>query len=225
MSTVIDMGNVRRRYSADERRRMILEGAIDYFADFGFDVRTRELAEHLGISQSLIFRYFPNMAALIDSVYDVVFLNRWNNEWESALVDRTHPLRTRLLAFYRDYFRSIGRYEVIRISLYSALRGETLNQRYMQLVRERLIHPIVVELRVELGLDASADSAVTPLEEELVFGLHGSVIYTIIRKHVFGLDVADDVDFMIELLVDNFLAGIGDTFRRARDGALTSRER
>lgn len=218
MSTAIDMGNVRRRYSADERRRMILEGAIDYFADFGFDVRTRELAEHLGISQSLIFRYFPNMAALVDSVYDVVFLNRWNSEWERALVDRAHPLRTRLLGFYRDYFRSIGRYEVIRISLYSALRGETISQRYMQLVRERLIHPIVIELRCELGLDSRADLAVTPLEEELVFGLHGSVIYAIIRKHVFGLAVTDDIDFMLELLIDNFLAGIGDTFRRALDG-------
>ena len=141
---------------------MILEGAIDYFADFGFDVRTRELAEHLGISQSLIFRYFPSMAALVDSVYDVVFLNRWNSEWERALVDRAHPLRTRLLGFYRDYFRSIGRYEVIRISLYSALRGETISQRYMQLVRERLIHPIVIELRVELGLDSRAAAREQP---------------------------------------------------------------
>ena len=193
---------------------MILEGAIGYLADFGFDTSTRDLASHLGISQSLLFRYFPSKDALIDAVYDVVFLNRWNDEWEQILRDRGRSLRERLRDFYRDYFRSINRYEVIRISLYSALRGESLNDRYMHRVRDRLIHRIVEELRAELGVAGPAEAAISPFEEDLVFSLHASVIYTIIRKQVFDLEIAADVDFMIELYVDGFLASAPQALRR-----------
>ena len=54
----------RQRLQPGDRQHMILEGAISYFAEFGFDGRTRELAQHLGISQALLFRYFPSKAAL-----------------------------------------------------------------------------------------------------------------------------------------------------------------
>lgn len=193
---------------------MILEGAINYFADYGFDVRTRELAAHLKISQSLIFRYFPNKAALIDSVYDVVFLNRWNSDWEQTLVNRSQDLRTRLISFYRDYYRSVNRYEVIRISLYAALRGESLNQRYMQLVSERLVQPIAKEVRAELNLPADVSAELDAIHQELVFALHAGLIYAIIRKHVFTLPIAENMDYMIELMVDNFLTGASTTFAR-----------
>ena len=113
----------RRRLSPAERQLFILEGAIAYFAEFGFDRATRDLAAHLGISQSLIYRYFPSKSSLIDRIYDVVFINRWNDSWEGTLADRTRALAERLKDFYRDYDYSINRNEVIRISLYSALHG------------------------------------------------------------------------------------------------------
>ncbi|MEM7467929.1 MAG: helix-turn-helix domain-containing protein [Pseudomonadota bacterium] len=144
--------NTRRRLSPAERQHFILEGAIAYFAEFGFDRATRDLADHLGISQSLIYRYFPSKSSLIDRIYDVVFINRWNDSWEGTLADRSRALADRLKDFYRDYNHSINRYEVIRISLYSALRGENISTRYMDRIRSRLIQPIVAEFRHSLEL-------------------------------------------------------------------------
>ena len=204
----------RQRLQPGDRQHMILEGAISYFAEFGFDGRTRELAQHLGISQALLFRYFPSKAALIDRVYDVVFLNRWSSTWEDVIVDRAQPLASRLKAFYKDYNRSIDRYEVIRISLFSALRGESISERYFTRIRDRLIQPIVLEFRHALALPPARELPISAYEEELVFSLHAMIIYAIMRKHVFHLGSVQDPDFMIDLYVDGFMAGAREAFAR-----------
>jgi AcrR family transcriptional regulator len=217
----------RQRLQPGDRQHMILEGAISYFAEFGFDGRTRELAQHLGISQALLFRYFPSKAALIDRVYDVVFLNRWSAAWEDVIVDRAQPLASRLKSFYKDYNRSLDRYEVIRISLFSALRGESISERYLARIKDRLIHPIVLEFRHALALPSAGELPVSAYEEELVFSLHAMIIYAIMRKHVFHLGSVQDPDFMIDLYVDGFMAGAREAFARvhALVGAETGSEK
>lgn len=206
-----------KRLPPDARAQQILEGAIAYFAEFGFHGGTRALATHLGISQALLFRYFPNKAALIDRVYEVVFLNRWNPNWQTLLTQRKRPLAQRLTDFYRDYGRSIDRYEVIRISLFSALRHESISQRYFARLREHLIRPIVAEFRAHLALPALDTLPMHALEEQLVFSLHATVIYGIIRKHVFLAAAPADTDFLIELYVDGFVQTAPSAFRRVLD--------
>ena len=209
----------RKRLAPDARAQQILEGAIGYFAEFGFDGGTRALATYLGISQALLFRYFPNKAALVDRVYEVVFLNRWNPDWKPLLTRRDLPLAERLTTFYRDYHRSIDRYEVIRISLFSALRHESISQRYFARLRDQLIAPIVAECRAHLGLPPPESLPLNPLEEQLVFSLHASVIYGIMRKHVFHAAAPVDQDFLIELFVDGFVRHAPEAFRRALERA------
>ena len=117
---------VRRRLVPKEREQEILSGAIKYFAECGFEGQIRNLAKQLGVSQGLIYRYFSSKDALIDKVYQVVFLNRWNSEWDDKLKNRTISLRERLLWLYKSYFSTVDRFDVIRISLSSALRGEKI---------------------------------------------------------------------------------------------------
>jgi AcrR family transcriptional regulator len=205
--------SVRQRLAPDARQQQILEGAIAYFAEFGFDGGTRALAQHLGISQSLLFRYFPTKASLVDRVYEVVFLQRWNPRWQGLLTDRSRPLAERLKAFYRDYNRSIDRYEVIRISLFSALRKESISRRYVARLREQLIAPFAAECRSHLGLPAPT-GAPSALEEQLVLSLHASIIYGIMRRHVFDAAPPLDEDFLIDLYVDAFVAHAAEGFRR-----------
>ncbi len=212
----------RQRLARDARQQQILEGAIAHFAEFGFDGGTRALARHLGISQALLFRYFPTKASLVDRVYEVVFLQRWSSRWQGLLTDRVRPLGERLKAFYKDYNRSIDRYEVIRISLFSALRNESISQRYVARLRAQIIAPIVAECRAEFGLPPLG-GPVDPLEEQLVFSLHATVIYGIMRRHVFGAAPPLDDDFLIDVYVDAFVAHGAESFRRviARTAATT----
>ncbi len=205
----------RKRLSPAERQHETLEGAIECYSKFGFDASTRDLAEHLGISQSLIFRYFPTKSELTDRIYDVVFLNRWNPAWDNELRDTESSLEDRLKQFYRDYYHSIDRYEVIRISLFSALKGEDLSHRYMERVRSRLILPIVTEIRATFNLLDDKTLPISQLEEELVFSLHATIIYMIIRRHVFELPVIEDATPLIDINVENFISCAEASFRRA----------
>jgi len=53
------------RLSSDERRRAIIESVKEVFAENGFDgITTRELAKAAGISEALLYKYFPSKQSL-----------------------------------------------------------------------------------------------------------------------------------------------------------------
>ena len=109
----------RRRLPPAERERQIVDGAIRYFAEVGFEGQTRELARRLGITQPLLFRYFPTKDDLIDRVYEEVYLSRWKDEWPNGLKDRSLTLEERLVRYYEDYGSAIFNYEWVRIFMFS----------------------------------------------------------------------------------------------------------
>ena len=75
----------RVRLTREAREKLIVEGAIRFFAEVGFGGQTRELSRQLRMSQSLLFKYFPTKSHLIDRVYEEVYLSRWNPYWEVLL--------------------------------------------------------------------------------------------------------------------------------------------
>ena len=54
-----------QRLDPDIRRQQILEAAISYFAEAGFAGQTRELSKRIGVTQSLLYRYYPSKQDLI----------------------------------------------------------------------------------------------------------------------------------------------------------------
>src|SRR5690606_19206992 len=50
----------RKNMKAAERERVILDTAIRFFAEQGFEGQTRELAKRIGITHSAIYRHFPS---------------------------------------------------------------------------------------------------------------------------------------------------------------------
>src|SRR6202165_3145769 len=198
----------RTRLSADERERLIARGAVAFFCEVGFGGQTRELAKRLGVTQPLLYRYFPNKEALIDRVYSEVYLNRWDPRWEEMLDDRSRPARERIIAFYRDYAKAVLSYEWIRIFMFSGLRGMNLNSRYLTLVRERVYTRVIRELRREYGLPPPAEVPISELEFELVWALHASIFYIGIRKWIYGLEIPENVDELVEKLATSFLDGV-----------------
>src|SRR6202790_5807176 len=89
----------RRRLEPEDREREIIDGAIAFFAEVGFDGGLRDLAKRLGITHQNLFRYFPTKEALIERVYKEVYLDRWQPEGGAALPDRQQPLEARRSAF------------------------------------------------------------------------------------------------------------------------------
>ena len=56
----------RKNMRAADREKVILESAIRFFAEHGFEGQTRELAKRIGITHSAIYRHFPSKEALYD---------------------------------------------------------------------------------------------------------------------------------------------------------------
>lgn len=198
----------RKRLPRDERERSIAREAVLFFCEVGFGGQTRELAKRLGVTQPLIYRYFPNKNALIERVYQEVYLNRWNPAWEEILDDRSRPLRERLIAFYTDYAKAVLTYEWIRIFMFAGLKGMDLNARYLTLVRDRIYTRVIREVRHEFGLPTPHEHPITELEFELVWALHASIFYIGIRKWIYGLSIPENVEAVVEGLAMSFLDGV-----------------
>nr|WP_183506949.1 TetR/AcrR family transcriptional regulator [Methylobacterium brachythecii] len=198
---------------AAERERLIVEGATRFFAEHGFEGQTRELARGLGITHSAIFRYFPTKEALVDRVYEHVYVSRWNSGWTTLIRDRALPLEDRLLLFYGDYASQVFDYEWVRIFVFSGLKGYDIAPRYLATVREELILPIAEEVRQSLALSAVSEVPLTEREVEAVWALHGKVFYLAIRKFVYGGVIPADLTQTIADDVRVFLGGMPEMVR------------
>jgi AcrR family transcriptional regulator len=214
MSPIKAASAKRRRLPPAQRREEILEKAIKLFAEHGFESSTRELARQLGITQPLLYRYFPSKDDLVREVYKSVYLNRWNVEWDRMLCDRSQPIEQRLRSFYESYTNAIFTREWMRIYLFSGLRGADINRWYIGLLEERILCRIIREYRYLANLDDQERP--DPEELELAWALHSGIFYTGIREHIFGLSPTEDRVSTIANTVQIFHMGIQAYFSRRR---------
>jgi AcrR family transcriptional regulator len=209
------------RLAPDQRRAEFVAKAAELFSEQGFDVGTRELARKLGVTQPLLYRYFPSKEDLIKEVYRTVYVERWQPAWDGLLSDRSLPVRVRLQQFYDAYTDAIFTREWIRIYLFSGLKGVEINRWYVRLVEARILTRIVEEVRHDAGLPVAA--APTPAEMELAWQLHGGIFYYGVRKHLYASDVLEDKAAVIANALDVFLVGVASVIapggrKKARKG-------
>lgn len=197
----------KRRMAPDEREQEIVRAAVGFFAEFGFEGQTRELAKRIGITQPLLYRYFPNKEALVERVYQEGFVRRWNPFWEELIANRSRPLEDRLREFYREYSNAILNYEWVRLFMFSGLKGLDFNARYLELLRQRIFVPIIAELRHEHGRPSVEEQPISSMELEAVWGLHAAIFYLGVRKFIYNLPV-NNIKGVVEMELRVFLSGV-----------------
>ncbi|MBI3433583.1 MAG: TetR/AcrR family transcriptional regulator [Proteobacteria bacterium] len=197
----------RVRLARAEREQSIVAVAVSFFAQRGFKGHTRELAARAGVTQPLLYRYFPSKEAIIERVYQEVFIGRWDTQWEDLIADRSRPLRARLVQFYQEYTRYILTYEWVRLFLFSGLEGLEINRRYLRFMRDRIWSRIVGEIRHEYARPTLLDEPMSITELELVWGVISSIFYIGIRRFVFELAVPQNLDAFIEDKIKAFFDG------------------
>ncbi|WP_368669960.1 TetR/AcrR family transcriptional regulator [Beijerinckia sp. L45] len=201
--------SAKRSYlSAAVREKAIVEAATAFFAEHGFEGQTRELAKTMGITHSAIFRYFPTKEALIDRVYEHVYLSRWNPTWNDLIVDRSMSLEARLTRFYIEYAERIFHYDWVRIFVFAGMRSVGITDRYLKVLRDNLIMPVCRELRSTGSREPEGSDAPSVADEEAVWGLHGQVFYMAIREFIYNQTIPEDRNSVISNHVRIFMAGI-----------------
>lgn len=204
----------RQRLSAADREQQILASAIDYFSRHGFGAQTRELAAEIGVTHALLYHYFPTKQALIERVYETVFVGRWDPGWE-ALLDGALPVEDKLCRFYEHYLAAILTSEWLRIFMASGMSDGLIPARYFTLLRERLFPRLMREARRAHGAQRLR-SKPSAREEALLMGLHGGLVYHLgILPLCYGQPYRGQGDAVLEAQyirdrVHGYLAQVGE---------------
>ena len=202
-----------KRLSPEARRQDFIRKATELFSEEGFNGGTRELARRLGVTQPLLYRYFPHKDALIEEVYRTVYLEPLNQGWETLLSDRSQSIRDRLRRFYAAYTELIFSQKWLRIYFFAALKGLDINRWYVDAVQDKILSHIIRECRHAAGLPVRAKPGKIELEQ--IWILHSGIFYHGVRKYIFEADVLDDRERVIASAVDLYLSGVARTFGKS----------
>jgi AcrR family transcriptional regulator len=196
----------------EDREELILRAATAYFAECGLSAGTIELARRIGITQPLLYKYFPTKDALVERIYDRLLPQSWNANWEALLDDDSMPLRQRLKLFYSDYAENVLTYDHVRLFLFSGLSQNEFNARYYAVLSKRILERIARAMRREFSV-ARKSRSVTKQELEIVQSLHGSIYHLAFRKFVHGESIENMID-LVECKVDFYLDGATRNFKQ-----------
>ncbi|QRF57008.1 TetR/AcrR family transcriptional regulator [Variovorax paradoxus] len=210
---------VTQRLSKEAREQQIVQKSIQLFAERGFSVSTHDIARALKITQPLLYRYFPTKEALVDRVYDEVFVRKWDPVWEEWLSDSAQPLADRLKRYLKDYAQYILRSDWIRIFISAGLTRQGINQRYIARLREHHFKVIAREMRKAYDIPEPIDDNELEEEVELIWAMHSGVFYIGMRKWVYALSIPKNLDRVIDMRVDAFLLGAPQVLKLSREAA------
>jgi len=196
---------VRRHLPYDMRRAQILNKSIQFFADYGLTGQTRHLAAACGVSQRLLYRYFPNKAALLDEVYREAIAKPFNPSWLDELDRGGGPLRERLVTFYTRYAEEVLTRRWLRLFLYSSLAENPMAPAYTDTIVKKILNIVVSVAARDLGIEAPPRAID---RQRIGWMLHGAIVMAGIRVHVYGISTASAWHREIDQWVDTFLNGL-----------------
>jgi len=195
------------RMPFNERRAQILAVATDFFSENGLTAQTRQLAEQCGISQRLLYRFFPTKEDLVKEVYNQEILGAFKAVWFADLQDRSRPVAERIEQFYGDYIESTLTRKWLRLFLYASLAEANMAPDYISAIITQLLEVIMREVALEKALALPDDRAAL---HEMGWTLHGAISHYAIRRHLYHSSHSLSEQRVVQLHVRMFLAGFED---------------
>jgi len=198
---------MKKRMSAKGRREQILEGAWSLFAQKGFrGTTTREIAKRLGISEALMFKYFPTKAAL----YRAIIQKRMHGTEEMLFPKEAIDSKDD-----RQVFKSILSYLLrkntadptfMRLLLYSALEGHDLSKMFFE--NHAMDHTKLLARYIQRRIQEDGFRKVDPLLTARAF--IGMAIHYVMSQEIYGMKKLFHFSHhkVVETLVDLFLNGL-----------------
>ena len=195
------------RMAGGDRREQILHGAMELFAEKGFrGATTREIARHLGISEALMFKYFPSKEAL----YRAIIQKRMHGTEEMLFPKEAIDSKDD-----RQVFKSILSYLLrkntadptfMRLLLYSALEGHDLSKMFFE--NHAMDHTKLLARYIQRRIREDGFRKVDPLLTARAF--IGMAIHYVMSQEIYGMKKLFHFSHhkVVETLVDLFLNGL-----------------
>jgi AcrR family transcriptional regulator len=196
-----------QRMSGIGRQQQILEGATRLFAQKGFrGTTTREIAQQLGISEALMFKYFPTK----EQLFRAIIQQRVNGSEEMLF-----PKEAMRAKDDRQVFRSIASYLIrkntedptfMRLVLFSALENHDLSRIFIE--NNALQNTRVLAEYIRQRIKEKAFKKVSPF-------LAARAFIGMILHYIQSLEIYDMKKFfgfsqkkVVDTFVDAFLDGL-----------------
>ena len=198
---------MKRRMPAGGRREYILQGAMETFAQKGFrGTTTREIAQRLGISEALMFKYFPSKGAL----YRAIFQKKTEGSEEKLFSEEAIQGKDD-----RQVFQSLALYLLrkntedptfMRLVLYGGLEGHDLFRIFFEanlMEKTRLLSGYIRQ-----RIKEKTFKKVPPLLAAQAF--IGMVMDYVYFKEIYGLKNLSHFSQkkVVNTFVDSFLDGL-----------------
>lgn len=193
-----------KRLPHAERRAKILATSTEFFAENGLTGQTRRLADACGVSQRLLYRFFPTKEDLLAEVYREEILGAFKAGWFVELQDREQTVEARLKRFYIDYLDTTLSRKWLRLFLYASLSDSSMAPDYIASIITQLLDVIMSEVAIELGVTLPDDPDVT---REMAWTLHGAISHYAIRRHIYKASFRVPEEHVVSMSVGMFLGG------------------
>src|SRR5439155_15495557 len=193
------------RSSGPERQASIIAAAASLFAQKGFNgTTTREIAKSAGISEALLFKYFPTKRALYAAIIAAKsrLLSQLLASVEEAAEKRDDARVFTLIAGFRVHQRADQ--SLLRLLLFSALEGHELSEMFFR-NRHRVFYEFLagyIARRTKEGAFRKVD----PLLAAQSF--IGMIVYHRLLHDIFGVPAHCSPEEAVAGYVDVFLEGL-----------------
>ncbi|MDE5445798.1 TetR family transcriptional regulator [Bradyrhizobium sp. CSA207] len=206
----------RMRLDPVARREQIVAAAVSIITENGITFNTRDLAERIGLSHPLLFKYFGSKEELIEAAVQRVFEGRFVGAIRDMQSAPTENMIERWSQFYSEYFPQLFDRTWIRVFFSLALHEQGVTMRYL----DRIVLPLVERLaadteRFALGKTAQKNSSTHALSLELAWALHGSLVYVSIRQWIYLLPVGDSSGEFIGARVKAHFIGAKEVLKQS----------
>jgi len=169
MPTRVDVPRKYRRLAPSERRRSLIEAALDCLSRLGpYGASVREICDRAGVSPGLLRHYFDGKDALIIEAYRTL-TREYHENLHRVLTGPTEPVAQRLRSFFDAYFSSqvtgeerAGTY----VAFWTLGRTDPTIQRIQRSAYRKLrkqLAPVLNELAEDRGAQIDAEQLATSL--------------------------------------------------------------
>ena len=200
------------RAPAGERQASIISAAAALFAAKGFNgTTTREIAQTAGISEALVFKYFPTKRALYAAILaEKVQISQLMDNVEAAAEKRDDARVFTLVASFRIHRGADP--SLLRLLLFSALEGHELSDMFFR-SRHRVFYEYLAGY-IRRRCQEGAFRCLDPLLAAQAFV--GIVVYHRILHEIFKVSLHCTPEEAVAGYVELFLDGLRSASRSRR---------
>ena len=193
-----------RRASAGDRQATLISAAASLFAAKGFNgTTTKEIAKAVGVSEALVFKYFPTKRTLYAAILaEKVTVNELLDVVEVAVAKRDDHRVFTMIASYR--IRPGADSTFLRLLLFSALEGHELSELFFGKHHQVFYDYLAAYIRTRI--EDGAFRSVDPLLAARAF--IGMVVHHRLLHEIFGVPMHQSHEVAVATYVDLFLAGL-----------------